>query len=107
RGRALKAQGKTGEEIFNIREAEIKSGQLKMAKAGATLHIYYGPNKQYDPASSEVAGGKYRYVVYMPFATAETTGLPEKPTAPNHPWIMDPGTHKAHIMITPLSAGDN
>lgn len=101
RGRELKAEGKDGREVFKIREEEIKSGKLKMGEAGSTLHIYYGPKAVYDPTTGVVLDAKYRYVVYMPFATAESTGLPKTPIAPNHPWIMDPGTHKAHIMISP------
>lgn len=101
RGRALKAEGKDGREVFKIREEEIKSGKLKMGEAGSTLHIYYGPKAVYDPNTGAVLDAKYRYVVYMPFATAESTGLPASPMAQNHPWIMDPGTHKAHIMISP------
>jgi hypothetical protein len=101
RGRALKAEGKSMQEIFDIREAEMKSGQLKIA-TGATLHIYYGPNTVYDANTSEVEGAKHRYVIYMPWATSESTGLPETPLALNHPWIMNPGTHRAHIMIAPL-----
>lgn len=101
RGRELKAAGKTGEEIFNIREEEAKSGKLDMGKPGATLHIYFGKGELYDPETSIVEGAKYRYVVYMPFATAESTGLPEMPIGSNHPWIMNPGTHRAHIMISP------
>ena len=103
RGRELRAEGKTGPEIFDIREAEAKSGKLDMGKPGSTLHIYYGPNDRYDPETYKVEGAKYRYVVYLPFATAESTGLPEKPVSPNHPWIMNPGTHRAHIMISPLA----
>ncbi len=106
RGRALKAQGKNAMEIFDIREEEAKAGTLQMGDPGATLHIYYGPESAYDPATGEVQKAQYRYVVYMPFATAESTGLPERPVAPNHPWIMDPGTHRAHIMITPLAEGE-
>jgi len=106
RGRALRAEGKNANEIFNMREEEVKAGELEMGDQGATLHIYYGPESSYDPATGEVAGAQYRYVVYMPFATAESTGLPERPVAPNHPWIMDPGTHRAHIMITPLPEED-
>lgn len=102
RGRELKTEGKNGKEIFDIREKEIKSGELQMGKTGATLHIYSGPEAVYNPTSGEVPEAKYRYVVYMPFATSESTGLPENPIAPNHPWIMNPGTHKAHIMISPL-----
>jgi hypothetical protein len=102
RGKELQAAGKSREEIFEIRGMEIKSGELKMGNAGATLHLYYGPNSRYDPESSEVEGARYRYVVYLPYATPESTGLPIQPLASNHPWIMDPGTHRAHIMITPL-----
>ncbi|NNF32397.1 MAG: hypothetical protein HKO97_12830 [Flavobacteriaceae bacterium] len=101
RGRALKNEGKTGGEIFDIREEEVKSGKLSMGKPGATLHIYFGAKSLYNPETSVVAGAQYRYVVYMPFATSESTGLPENPIAPNHPWIMNPGTHRAHIMISP------
>ncbi len=105
RGRELKAEGKTGQEIFNIREEEVKSGQL-VIKPGLTLHIYYGPKTTYDPETSKVAEAQYRYVVYMPWATSESTGLPESPIAPNHPWIMNPGTHRAHIMITPSKSNE-
>lgn len=102
RGRALKAEGKNRQEIFDIREAEMKSGKLKIA-TGSTLHIYYGAKSMYNPETSKVEGAQLRYVVYMPWATAASTGLPETPIASNHPWIMNPGTHRAHIMISPLS----
>ena len=101
RGRALKAEGKGYKEIFDIREEEMKSGALTIP-TGATLHIYYGKTTTYNPETSKVDGAKLRYVVYMPWATAESTGLPEVPAAVNHPWIMNPGTHRAHIMISPL-----
>ncbi len=101
RGRELRSEGKNAAEIFDIREEEVKSGKLVMGKTGSTLHIYYGSGSLYDPETSEVEGAHYRYVVYMPWATSESTGLPEVPVAPNHPWIMNPGTHRAHIMITP------
>ncbi len=102
RGRELRAEGKTAVEIFDIREAEARSGELDMGQPGSTLHIYYGPGELYDPETSKVEGAQYRYVVYLPFATSESTGLPEKPVGSNHPWIMNPGTHRAHIMISPL-----
>ncbi len=101
RGRALRAEGKKGKEIFTIREAEMKSGELKITP-GLTLHIYYGSKTMYNPETSKVDGAEIRYVVYMPWATSESTGLPAAPMAPNHPWIMNPGTHRAHIMISPL-----
>ena len=103
RGRALRAEGKTSKEIFDMREQEAKAGTLDMGGDGSTLHILYGPNAMYDPASGKVDEAIYRYVVYMPWATAASTGLPETPVAANHPWIMNPGTHRAHIMISPIN----
>lgn len=100
RGRELKAEGKNGMEIFNIREEEAKSGKLKMPENPTTLHVLQGPGT-YDSATGTVTNAFHRYVVYIPWATAETTGLPTKPLVPGGAWIMDPGTHRAHIMVTP------
>jgi hypothetical protein len=101
RGRELKAEGKSPKEIFDLREVEVKSGKLKMPKDGATLFVYFATDENYSPATGEVKNGSFRYVVYIPYATVESTGLPLKPGAPGMPWIMDPGTHRAHIMINP------
>jgi hypothetical protein len=97
RGRALRDEGKTEKEIFDIREVEVKSGKLTIP-SGATLHIYYGPKSNYDPVTSKVEDAQYRYVVYLPFATSESTGLPESPYGPDHPWIMNPGTQQHTIL---------
>ena len=102
-GRKLKAEGKTPQEVDALREQGVKDGSLTMGDTGSTLHVLSGPDARYDPQTGKVAGAQYRYVVYMPFATAASTGLPEAPVAPNHPWIMDPGTYRAHIMISPLA----
>lgn len=99
RGRELRAEGLKGKDLFNRREEEAKSGQLQMPKTPSTLHVLSGSNFSED--SMEVVDAYYRYVVYIPFATVESTGLPSKPRAPGEPWIMDPGTHRAHIMISP------
>jgi hypothetical protein len=101
RGRELKKAGKSFQEIFDIREAEVKSGKLLMPKQPATLFVYAATAEEFTPATGDVKGGSPRYVIYIPYATAESTGLPLKPEAPGMPWIMDPGTHRAHIMITP------
>lgn len=103
RGRELRAEGKTGSEVFDIRAKEAKSGELSMPENPATLYVLAGANGQYDAASGKVKNAKLRYVVYIPYATAESTGLPTKPQVAGGPWIMDPGTHKAHIMVTPPS----
>lgn len=103
RGRELKAAGKTFQEIFDIREAEAKSGKLVMPKQASNLQVYSAPADAYNPVTGEVTKGKFRYVVYIPWATSESTGLPTKPETAGMPWIMDPGTHRAHIMIDPPS----
>ncbi len=104
RGRALKKEGKTPAEILQIREKDVKAGKFKMPKQPSTLYVYSAPDEAYDPATGEVKDGNFRYVVYIPYATAESTGLPLKPEAPGMPWLMDPGTHRAHIMINPSAA---
>lgn len=101
RGRELKAAGKSFQEIFDMREEEVKSGKLFMPKQASNLQIFFAPAEAYDVKTGAVTNGVFRYVVYIPWATAESTGLPLKPEAPGMPWIMDPGTHRAHIMITP------
>ncbi|MDN3670854.1 hypothetical protein QWY93_16150 [Echinicola jeungdonensis] len=101
RGRELKKEGKSFQEIFEIREKEVKEGILNMPQDGATLYVLTAPKENYDPLTGEITNSYFRYVVYIPFATVESTGLPLKPEAPGMPWIMDPGTHRAHIMITP------
>ncbi len=88
-------------DIFDKREAEAKSGKLKMPEAPATLFSYSGKDEDYDASKGEMKDGYLRYVVYIPYATAESTGLPLKPEGPAMPWIMHPGTHGAHIMINP------
>lgn len=101
RGRELKLQGKSAKEIFDIREAEVKAGKLAMNKQPSTLYSYTAKAQDYDSIAGKVSNGYLRYVVYIPYATSQTTGLPLKPDVPGMPWIMDPGTHRAHIMINP------
>lgn len=101
RGRALRQAGKSGQEIFDTREQEAKAGKLVMPKQPSTLFVFSAPDEGFNATTGEVKDGFLRYVVYIPYATAESTGLPLKPEGPAMPWIMHPGTHGAHIMITP------
>lgn len=101
RGRILKLQGKTFKEISDIREQEVKDGILKMNSMPSALYSYSAKAQDYDSISGIIKNGYLRYVVYIPYATAASTGLPLQPDVPGMPWIMDPGTHKAHIMINP------
>lgn len=96
RGRELKAMGKSFDEIFATREAEAQAGKLVIPDK-STLTVYQA---DLDDNGSPI-NPYLRYVVYIPFATAEETGLPTGPMSDGGPWIMDPGTHRAHIMITP------
>lgn len=98
RGRELKREGVSGEAYHAKRYEEIESGKLPMARGPRTLHILEG--ESFDPKTGEVASPYRRWVVYIPFATPESTGLSAKPD-PNGPWLMFPGTAGAHIMITP------
>jgi hypothetical protein len=101
RGRELAAEGKSMEERRAIRGDEVASGKLKMPREPSMMYVYFGKDENYNKETGELKDGKLRYVIYTPYATSESTGLPEKPHAPGMPWIMDPGTHRAHIMIGP------
>jgi hypothetical protein len=100
RGRELTAQGVTEDkERDGTRWKEIDAGKLAMPKEARTLAVMTG--KSFDAASGHVADAYTRWVLYVPHATAASTGLPTKP-APGVPWLMDPGTAGAHIMISPV-----
>jgi hypothetical protein len=97
RGRELAAEGKKAPDVFKIREEEVKAGKLRMPDKGV-LNVTTG---KVNEATGEVTEVYTRYVIYIPYGTPETTGIPLAPVAPGGPWIMDPGTHRAHIMINP------
>lgn len=98
RGRELRAQGVTNAaEIDSTRFREVKSGKIVMPKYPAAL--YSLTDGAFDPKTGTAPGAKHLYVVYVPYATSESTGLSAKPNG-NQPWIMFPGTPKAHIMFT-------
>ena len=69
-----------------------------MSREPLTLHVLTG--SAFDPATGTIADPYLRWVIYTPFATPETTGLPIRPV-PGGPWLMFPGTPTAHIMISP------
>jgi hypothetical protein len=99
RGRELRAQGVTNAaEVDSVRFREVRSGKLEMPRHPAAL--YSLTDGTFDAKSGKVTGARHLYVVYIPFATAESTGLSTRPNG-NQPWIMFPGTPKAHIMFTP------
>ncbi len=101
RGRELKAEGKNVLEIRGTRKHEVEAGTLTMPDVPSMLYVLSGDEADYNWQTGELQNSSFRYVIYTPFATTESTGLPDKPHVPGMPWLMDPGTHRAHIMITP------
>lgn len=97
RGRSLRAEGVKGTQVDTVRFAEVKSGKIKMPTAPASLYQIFGDS--YDAAAGTVSKGRSLFVVYIPFATEKSTGLSSKPSDKT-PWLMLPGTPKAHIMFT-------
>ena len=99
RGRALRAQGLKADQVDSTRFAEVRSGQLAFPTAPALLYSITGDSTSYDAATGTIKG-RPLFVVYVKDATAATTGLPAQP-GQGTPWIMHPGTIKAHIMFAP------
>ncbi len=103
RGRELSAEGMDFKEKREIRGKEIADGSLTIPREPSMMYVYFGKQENYNPETGDLKEGKFRYVIYIPFATTESTGLPDKPHAPGMPWLMDPGTHRAHIMVGPFN----
>lgn len=100
RGRALRARGITGDRVDTVRFKEIKSGALAMPKTPAVLYTLTGPAGSYDAATNTAPKARPLFVVYIPYATPQSLGLSAQP-AEGTPWVMYPGTPKAHIMFIP------
>ena len=98
RGRELRAQGVKDPKVDSVRFAEVASGKIKMPKMAALYQIF-GKADSWDAATGKVSNASTLLVVYVPGATAESSGLSPVPTKVG-PWIMYPGTPKAHIMIS-------
>ncbi len=98
RGRELLAQKITGQQRNQIRWKEVTEGKLALPRAPRTLYVLTG--SAFDPTTGTVTDPYRRWVIYLPFATPESTGLSTKPSE-NAPWLMFPGTAGAHIMINP------
>jgi hypothetical protein len=98
RGRELEAAGMDRSAIDSIRLAEIKSGVLRMPDGPRMLYNLFAPADSVDASAGTARGPTRLQVVYIPYATPESTGLPARP-ADGLPWLMYPGKPWAHIMI--------
>ena len=108
RGRELKAQGLSRTKIDSIRRAEIKAGKIDLPRKPMALYSLTGSQDAFDYDTGKINNASPLYVIYVPFATEVTTGLATKPASKGAPWIMEPGTPWAHIMVmTGRKIGDN
>jgi hypothetical protein len=99
RGRALRAEGVSATQIDSVRFREVREGKLPVPNVAA-LWSLSGPATSWDPATGAVSGARPLYVIYIPFATEASTGIPATPSQ-GTPWLMHPGTPKAHVMFVP------
>lgn len=100
RGRALRASGVKGDQVDTVRFAEVRAKKLAMPTHPASLYQLFGPADAFDAATGTAPKARPLFIVYMPGATAASAGLSTKP-AQGTPWLMFPGTPKAHIMLQP------
>lgn len=98
RGRELLSQKVTGAKRNDARFKEIEDGKLAMPREPRTLYVMTGTG--FDGASGTVQDSYLRWVIYVPFATPQSTGLSTK-ASDSAPWLMSAGTAGAHIMISP------
>lgn len=75
------------------------AGKIVTLREGRMLALTTGTS--FDAATGTVADSCSRWVIYVPYATGESTGLGTK-NLPGVPWLMDAGTTGAHIMISPV-----
>lgn len=99
RGRDLKTEGKSRGQVDSVRLAEIKSGALAMPSGPRALFNLYASKDSVDQKTGLAHHPGALQVVYIAYATQESTGLPVKP-GDGLPWIMYPGTPWAHIMFS-------
>jgi hypothetical protein len=99
RGRELRREGH-GDHAVEMRNQEIEEGKLQMPSAPALLYQRTASAGGWNPTTGEVTLAPGFSVIYVPFATAESTGLSTRPTV-GAPWLMDAGTPRAHIMFRP------
>ena len=96
RGRELSAEKMPNAKRAEIRFKEVEDGKLKMPREPRTLYVLTGTG--FD--GTAVQDSYLRWVIYVPFATTQSTGLSTK-ASDGAPWLMSAGTAGAHIMISP------
>lgn len=100
RGRELRAEGLSRDEVMATRKREIESGDIPWPDKPMALYSLSGSENGYDYTSDQLQSASPLYVVYVPYATQESTGIATSPGSEGAPWLMNPGEPWAHIMIS-------
>lgn len=95
RGRELRAEGVEGPDVLTRRHEEMDAGTLRLPEPGAMLYNMSRDLADFDPETATPV----LYALYTPYATVESTGIPNSPGLPGAPWIMRMGTPSSHVMI--------
>ena len=98
RGRELRAAGHETPAVEAARLAEIEAGTLVIPTEPRALYSL-SSRQEFDVASGAAPDAGGLYVIYLPYATEESTGISAKP-AGDRPWLMYPGKPWAHVMIS-------
>lgn len=103
RGRALRAEGMDLDAVTDTRRSEIEAGTLFFPEGPVALYSLTGDYDSVIFDDGRIHGATRLHVLYVPYATIESTGLP--PRAPRgQPWLMDPGEPWAHVMMAEVPA---
>lgn len=86
----LAATGMDPKEVFKARSAKVDAALLPLPVAGQMSYGLYG-----DTEAAARPGRSIR----VPYATADSTGLPTERDEDEGIWLMQAGTNRAHIMV--------
>ena len=98
-GRRARAEGKSRDEVRQLRVKEIEAGKWSMPEHVVALYSLSGPDDSFDYSTGSAPGARSLHVLYVPYATEESIGVSAQ-AANDRPWLMYPGTPFAHLMIS-------
>ena len=96
-GRRLRAEGMEATDVMQRRMEAIEAGDL-VIPPNSILYSHFGVG-DIDSITGVPDSVATLSFLYVPGATAASTGLPERPGGTGEPWLMQGGMHRAHIMI--------
>ena len=102
-GRRARAEGLNRDEVWQFRVKEIEAGKWSMPEHAVALYSVSGPDGSFDYTKGSPTGARSLHVIYVPYATEESIGVSTQ-AANDRPWLMNPGTPFAHLMISRSSS---